>query len=126
MHLKIKQSLSATTFSQEERGLPLSGVDAVRIVVHAPAGQTLVGDLNVKLALRHGATGLFLPYDDGILTTYIVPAAGQRGVVVAEIPGNGNAGDELVALVAGTTGGTPLDVEDTGFVYLVLEPLSSR
>lgn len=125
-HLKIKQSLTATTFSGEERGLPLHGVGDVRIIVHAPAGQTLVGDINVRLALRHGVTGLFLPFGDGALTTLITPTAGQRGAVVAEIPASGNAGDELVALAAGTTGGEPLDIEDAGFIYLVLEQLPAR
>lgn len=122
-YLKIKQSLTASTFSGEERGLLLHGVGAVRVVVHAPAGQTLVGDVSVKLALRHGATGLFLPIGDGDIMAFGSMTTGQRGVVVAEIPAHGNEGDELVARVTGGTSGTPLDVEDAGSIYLVLEPL---
>jgi hypothetical protein len=124
MHLKIKQPLSTSTFSGEERGLALRGAGAVRVIVYAPAGQTLVGDFSVKLALRHSATGLFLPFTDDVSTAAVPVMAGQRGVVVGEFSGRGNDGDELVALVTGgTTGGSPLDVEDGGFIYLVLEPL---
>lgn len=124
-YLKIKQPLSTTAFSGEERGLPLRGGSDVRIVVHAPAGQTLVGDLTVKLALRHGATGLFLPIGASDFMVFSSVTTGQRGVVVAEIPAHGNEGDELVARVTGGTSGTPLDVEDAGSIYLVLEPLQS-
>lgn len=124
MHLKIKQALNAFAFNGEERGLPLPSAGFVRIIVQAPVGQTLSGDFTVKLALRHGATGLLLPFST-LATVYSGTVMGQRGVVAAEVPVRGNEGDELVACVAGaSTSGTPLDVElDTGYIYLTLEAL---
>lgn len=125
MYLKIKQALNAFAFNGEERGLPLSGAGFARIIVQAPAGQTFSGDFTVKLALRHGATGLLLPLST-TATVHSGTVMGQRGVVVAEVPVRGNEGDELVVCVVGaSTSGTPLDVElDTGFIYLTLEALS--